>query len=101
MFMSALPVHTYVYLSVPVRCPWKPEGGVRSSGTGVLGGCELLDVDGGNLGPLQEQPAFFTIEPFLLGPPHPSTLVFNVKINGFLTPTNINSYINTYVKITS
>ena len=51
-------VHT-----VHVWCPWMPEEGIRTPGTGVGEGCELPpELGERNLGPLQEQPVHFPSE---------------------------------------
>lgn len=37
-------------------CLWKPDEGIRSSGAGVIGACEVLSIGTRtNSGPLQEQ----------------------------------------------
>lgn len=41
-------------------CPWEQEEGIGSSGTAVITSCSKL-----NLGPLAEQQAHLTAEPFL------------------------------------
>jgi hypothetical protein len=64
MYMSILSAYMFVYW-LYVQCPWKPEEGITSSGTGVTDGCEMLcgywEPNLGLLGnrvPLTPEPSF-------------------------------------------
>lgn len=64
MHMSDLPA------CVCVLCPWRPEKGMQSLGTGVTGGYELLPVSWkANLDPLGKQQIVLTTELPLQTPP--------------------------------
>lgn len=72
LFFSYLKNYLFIYVFVCLcecmpcvcRCPWRPEEGVGSFGTGISGDCELPDV-GAFSSVLEEQPMFLTAEPIL------------------------------------
>ena len=66
MCMSALSAGTYVDHIHALWHPWIPEEGVRSPGTGVTNAWgQPYRPWEFNLGPLQEHPVLFTIQPSL------------------------------------
>lgn len=60
-------LHACMYVPhMCVWCPWKPEEGVRTLGTGITDGCEpLCGCREPKLCSLEEQQGLFIAEPFL------------------------------------